>query len=88
MTEGWAIAIAGFVVTISLALLGLGVKVLWDISRTFREFVTRSECGTEMSKHCTEIATLREGFEENKSAITQMILAFKQLHNVEIKYKG
>jgi competence ComEA-like helix-hairpin-helix protein len=30
---------------------------------------------------------LYEGFEENKSAIRQMILAFKQLHGVEIEYK-
>ena len=40
-----------------------------------------------MGEHCKEISELREGFEENKSAIRQMILAFKQLHGVEIEYK-
>ena len=31
---------------------------------------------------------LKKGFEENKSAIRQIALAFKQLHSVDIEYKG
>jgi hypothetical protein len=88
MTEPWAIAIAGFVVTIVITLFGLGIKALWSIARTFRELVTKAECANEMGKHCKDIAALRKGFEENKSAIRQICLAFKQLHNVDIDYGG
>ena len=87
MTIEWQIAIAGFVVTITLTLLGLGVKAIWDISKTFRELVTKHECNQEMGKHCKQIERLELGFEENKSAISQMVLAFKQALNINIKYK-
>lgn len=87
MSSDWAIAIAGFVVTITLFLLSLGIKALWSIAKTFRELVTRTECSSAMGEHCKEISELRNGFEENKSAIRQMILAFKQLHGVDIEYK-
>lgn len=88
MSETWAIAIAGFVVTATLALLTLGVKAIWSIAKTFRELVTKKECDSAMGKHCNEIANLKKGFEENKSAIRQIALAFKQLHDVDIEYKG
>jgi hypothetical protein len=88
MTEAWAIAIAGFVVTITIALLGIGVKAVWSIASTFRQLVTRPECDSKMGEHCSEISDLRAGFEENKSAIMQIVLTLKQLHGVEIRYKG
>ena len=88
MTESWAIAIAGFVVTIVVGLFALGIKALWSIAKTFRELVTKNECASEMGKHCKEINELRKGFEENKSAIQQICLALKQLHKVDINYKG
>ncbi len=88
MTENWSIAIAGFVVTITIALLGAGISALWSIAKTFRELVTRTECDSAMGEHCKEIAVLKKGFEENKSAIRQIVLAFKQLHGVDIEYKG
>lgn len=88
MTEAWAIAIAGFVVTTTLAFLSMGVKALWSIAKTFRELVTKTECVNAMGEQCREIANLKKGFAENKSAIRQMALAFKQLHNVNIEYKG
>lgn len=87
MSQNWCIAIAGFVVTITLALLTMGIKALWSIAKTFRELVTKSECNSAMGKHCREISELREGFEENKSALRQIILAMKQLHGVDIEYK-
>jgi hypothetical protein len=87
MSQEWAIAIATLVVTATLALLGLGIKALWSIAKTFRELVTRGECDSAMGEHCKEIRALRSGFEENKSAIRQIALALKQLHNVEIEYK-
>ena len=87
MSSDWAIAIAGFVVTITLFLLSLGIKALWSIAKTFRELITRTECNAEMGKHCQEINALRAGFEENKSAIRQIILALKQLHGVDISYR-
>ena len=86
MSETWAITIAGFVVTITLFLLSLGIKALWSIAKTFRELVTKNECNSAMGKHCMEISELRNGFEENKSAIRQINLAMKQLHGVEIEY--
>lgn len=88
MTESWAIAIAGFIVTITIALFGLGIKALWSIARTFRELVTRNECNIAMGRHCTDIQNLKVGFEENKSAIQQICLILRQKHNVDIKYKG
>lgn len=88
MTEAWAIAIAGFVVTITIALFGLGIKALWSIAKTFRELVTKNECDVAMGRHCEDISKLRKGFEENKSAIRQISLALKQLHNVDIDYKS
>jgi hypothetical protein len=87
MTQEWAIAIAGFVVTVTLFLLTMGIKALWSIAKTFRELVTKSECNSAMGKHCLEISALHAGFEENKSAIRQIILALKQLHGVDIEYK-
>lgn len=88
MSEQWAIAIATFIVTIAISLLALGIKALWSIAKTFRELITRKECDSAMGEHCAEIASLKKGFEENKSAIQQIALALKQLHDVEIKYKG
>lgn len=87
MNQEWAIALAGFVITITLSLLTMGIKALWSIAKTFRELVTKNECNSAMGKHCLEISELREGFEENKSAIRQIILALKQLHGVSIDYK-
>lgn len=87
MSQDWSIAIAGFVVTITLFLLSMGINALWSIAKTFRELVTKNECNNAMGKHCLEISELREGFEENKSAIRQIILAMKQLHGVDIEYK-
>lgn len=87
MTENWAIAIAGFVVTITLGLLALGIKALWNIAKAFRELVTRTECDSEMGKHCREIKELRDGFEENKTALRQIIAALKKHHGIEIVYK-
>jgi hypothetical protein len=88
MTEGWAIAIAGFVVTIALGFLGLGIKALWDIAKAFRELVTKQECHNAMGEHCKDIALLQKGFEENKSALRQIIMAIKEKHGLDIKYEG
>jgi hypothetical protein len=88
MTEPWAIAIAGFVVTMVITMFGLGIKALWSIAKTFRELVTKNECASEMGKHCKEIQEFRKGFEENKSAIQQICLTLEQLLQVKIKYKG
>lgn len=88
MTETWSIAIAGFVVTITLGLFGLGIKALWSIANTFRELVTKNECASEMGKHCKDIETLRNGFEENKTAIRQILSVLKRLHGESIEYKG
>ena len=88
MTESWAIAITGFVVTIVITMFGLGIKALWSIAKTFRELVTKNECATEMGRHCKEIQELRKGFNENKSALKQICLALKQLHAVDIDYEA
>lgn len=88
MSEAWIIAIVSFVVTTTLSMLGLGIKALWSIAKTFKQLVTRPECDKAMGEQCKDIDTLKKGFEENKTAIRQMILAFKQLHNIDIEYKG
>ena len=88
MSESWAIAIATMVMTGTMGLLALGIKALWSIAKTFRELVTRHECDNAMGEQCREIASLKKGFENNKAAIYQMVLAMKQLHNVDIDYKG
>lgn len=88
MSEAWIIAIVSFVVTTTLSMLGLGIKALWSIAKTFKQLVTRPECDKAMGEQCKDIAALQKGFEENKTAIRQIILALKQLHNVEIEYKG
>jgi membrane protein insertase Oxa1/YidC/SpoIIIJ len=88
MSEAWGIAIITLVVTTTLSMLGMGIKALWSIAKTFKQLVTQPECDKAMGEQCKDIASLKKGFEENKSAIRQMILAFKQLHNVNIEYKG
>lgn len=88
MSETWAIALIGLVVTTTLSLLGMGIKALWSIAKTFKQLVTRPECDKAMGEQCKDIDALQKGFEENKAAIGQMVLAFKQLHDVEINYKG
>jgi hypothetical protein len=40
-----------------------------------------------MGKHCREIKELRDGFEENKTALRQIIAALKKHHGIEIVYK-
>jgi hypothetical protein len=88
MSEGWAIAAMTLVVTTSLSLLALGIKALWVIAKTFKQLVTRPECDKAMGDQCKDIESLRKGFIENKAAISQMVLAFRDKLNVEIKYEG
>lgn len=88
MSSDWAIAIAGFVVTITLFILSLGIKALWHIAKTFRELVTRPECDAAMGRHCKQIAELHNGFNENKTAIRQILLALKEHHGIDIQYKA
>lgn len=60
---------------------------LKELTKAINAFVKRDECTASMGDHCTQLSELRNGFEENKSAIRQIILALKQLHGVEIEYK-
>ena len=57
---------------------------LKELTKAINAFVRREECNTSMGEHCE----LREGFEENKSAIRQIILTMRQLHGVDIEYNG
>lgn len=61
---------------------------LKELTKAINAFVRREDCNVSMGNHCDQLAELRNGFEENKSAIVQMVIAFKQLHGVDIKYNG
>lgn len=60
---------------------------LKELTKAINAFVRREDCNASMGDHCSQLASLREGFEENKSAIRQICLAIKQLHGVDIEYK-
>lgn len=87
MSEAWIIAITTLVVTTVLSLFGMGIKALWSIAKTFRLLVTKPECEKAMGEQCRDISSLKTGFTNNRMAISQMVLAFKQLHGVDIEYK-
>lgn len=61
---------------------------LKELTKAINAFVKREECNTSMGEHCSQLRKLQEGFEENKSAIRQIILTIKQLHGVDIEYNG
>ena len=87
MSEAWGIALVTIFSTFGLAVLGFGVKALWMIAKTFKEFVPRNDCNNAMGEHCKEINILQKGFNNNRTAIRQIILAIKQLHGVDIHYE-
>lgn len=88
MSEAWVIAVTSLVVTTTLSLFGMGIKALWSIAKTFKELVTRPECDKAMGEQCRDIERLQKGFEENKSALRQIILIMKEKHGTEIEYEG
>lgn len=61
---------------------------LKELTAAINAFVKRDECNTSMGEHCEQITTLKQGFEENKSAIRQIISSLKQHHGIDIIYKG
>lgn len=61
---------------------------LKELTNAINAFVKREECHASMGDHCSQLKELRGGFEENKSAIRQLILSIKQLHGVDIEYNG
>lgn len=61
---------------------------LKELTRAINAFVRHEECNASMGEHCAQLATLRSGFEENKSAIRQIMLTMKQQHGVDIEYNG
>ena len=58
------------------------------LTKVISEFVRRDDCNSSMGEHCAQLRELRAGFEENKSAIRQILLSVKQLHGVDIDYNG
>jgi hypothetical protein len=88
MSEAWAIALVTIGSTLFLAVLGWIAYELRGIHKDMKFFVLKDNCNLSMGKHCQEIENLKKGFEENKSAINQMVLSFKREHDIEIKYEG
>jgi hypothetical protein len=60
---------------------------LKELTKAINAFVRREDCNTSMGEHCAQLRELRDGFEENKSAIRQILLSLKQHHGVDIDYK-
>lgn len=79
--------LTGLVITLLLKRIDNITAQLHEMTKAINAFVKRDECTASMGDHCTQLSELRNGFEENKSAIRQIILALKQLHGVEIEYK-
>lgn len=87
MSEAWAIAIVTIVSGAVIAVIGLGVKALWIIAKTLKEFVMKKDCENAMGEHCNEIKLLRAGFANNKAALRQIILTLKREHGIDIHYE-
>lgn len=88
MSEAWAIALVTIGSTLFITVLGWIAYELRGIRKDMKFFVLKDNCNLSMGKHCQEIENLKKGFEENKSAINQMVLSFKREHDIEIKYEG
>ena len=78
--------LTGLVITLLLKRIDNITAQLHEMTKAINAFVRREDCTASMGDHCTQLSDLRKGFEENKSAIRQIMLALKQLHGVEIEY--
>ena len=61
---------------------------LKELTKAINAFVKREECHASMGDHCSQLKELRSGFEENKSAIRQIINELKRHHGIDITYNG
>ena len=61
---------------------------LKELTKAINAFVKREECHASMGEHCLQLRELRSGFEENKSAIRQIINELKRHHGIDITYNG
>lgn len=61
---------------------------LKELTKAINAFVKREECHASMGDHCSQLKELREGFEENKSAIRQIKTELKRHHGIDIIYNG
>lgn len=61
---------------------------LKELTKAINAFVKREECHASMGEHCSQLRELREGFEENKSAIRQIKVELKRHHGIDIIYNG
>lgn len=61
---------------------------LKELTKAIDAFVKREECNASMGEHCSQLRALREGFEENKSAIRQIKTELKRHHGIDIIYNG
>ena len=61
---------------------------LKSLTKVINEFVRRDDCNSSMGVHCEQLRELRDGFEENKSAIRQIINELKRQHGIDITYNG
>lgn len=65
MSEAWSIALVGAIVTLSLGVLSIIAKCLYDIykslmklNETFLKVISREECTENMDDHCDRIKTV------------------------------
>lgn len=61
---------------------------LKELTKAINAFVRMEDCNASMGDHCSQLKELRNGFEENKSAIRQIINELKRHHGIDITYNG
>lgn len=61
---------------------------LKELTKAINAYVRREDCNASMGDHCSQLKELRSGFEENKSAIRQIINELKRHHGIDITYNG
>jgi uncharacterized coiled-coil DUF342 family protein len=59
---------------------------LKELTKAINAFVKREECNASMGEHCSQLRKLRDGFEENKTAIRQILNELKRHHGIDITY--
>ena len=80
--------LTALVVSLVLKRFDTIAEQLQSLTKVISEFVRRDDCNSSMGEHCAQLHELREGFEENKSAIRQIINELKRHHGIDITYNG
>ena len=80
MSEQWAIAIAGIISTLALALIGWGASSLAGLRKDIQAFVRREDCAADMGEHCDKIGGLEKRLGKLENRVTAVEVSVDLYH--------